>query len=94
MYLISYDIASDRMRSKVAKKLLNYGKRVQYSVFECHIDIRMYQKLYSELIEIIVDEKQASIRFYYMDKLAQTKITTIGTPSFFSKGEDEDVIFI
>ncbi len=37
MYVVSYDIGSDKLRNKVAKVLLGYGNRVQYSVFECHI---------------------------------------------------------
>ena len=34
MYVVSYDIGSDKLRNKVAKVLLGYGNRVQYSVFE------------------------------------------------------------
>lgn len=32
-YLIAYDIPDDRRRTRVAKKLLEYGDRIQYSVF-------------------------------------------------------------
>lgn len=32
-YVISYDIPSDRRRTRVAKELLGYGDRIQYSVF-------------------------------------------------------------
>lgn len=31
--LVAYDVPSDRRRTRVAKKLLNYGDRIQYSVF-------------------------------------------------------------
>ena len=34
LVVISYDIANDKRRNKVAKVLLDYGNRVQYSVFE------------------------------------------------------------
>ena len=34
MYLISYDITKDKVRRKVDKELENYGRRVQFSVFE------------------------------------------------------------
>ncbi len=34
IYLISYDIKSDKIRLKIAKKLLEYGlERIQFSVF-------------------------------------------------------------
>ncbi len=32
-FLIAYDIPNDRRRSQISKALLNYGDRVQYSVF-------------------------------------------------------------
>ena len=38
MYLVCYDISSNKYRKKVADILLNYGKRIQYSVFECRLD--------------------------------------------------------
>lgn len=31
--LVAYDVPSDRRRTRVAKKLLQYGDRIQYSVF-------------------------------------------------------------
>ena len=46
MYVISYDIVSDKLRNKVAKILLDYGKRVQYSVFECYISQKQFEELY------------------------------------------------
>ena len=38
MYLVCYDITSDRVRNKIVKTLEGYGRRVQYSVFECDLD--------------------------------------------------------
>ena len=35
--LISYDIVDDKRRLKVMKFLKDFGKRVQLSVFECHL---------------------------------------------------------
>lgn len=49
MYLVSYDITSDRRRRRIANLLENYGKRIQYSVFECDLDEKRYQKLYQEI---------------------------------------------
>jgi len=37
LYVISYDIPDDERRLKVAKILLDFGRRVQYSVFEAHL---------------------------------------------------------
>ena len=45
MYLVSYDIESDRLRKKISDTLENYGIRIQYSVFECEISEERYKKM-------------------------------------------------
>lgn len=37
-YLVAYDISGDRRRSRVARRLREFGDRVQYSVFV--VDVR------------------------------------------------------
>ena len=37
LIIVSYDIVDDKRRTKLAKKLCDFGKRVQYSVFECDL---------------------------------------------------------
>ena len=39
-YLVSYDVKDDRRRARIAKVLLDYGDRVQYSVFCCQLNAR------------------------------------------------------
>lgn len=78
MYLVSYDIASDRIRNKVAKELCNYGKRVQYSVFECNISLSEYKKLYEKLLRLVMDEEDANIRIYMLDKDVYSRTVVIG----------------
>lgn len=34
MIIVSYDISNDKVRSKFSKFLLEYGDRLQYSVYE------------------------------------------------------------
>lgn len=48
VYVVSYDIASDRTRRKLAKLLEGYGVRIQYSVFECRLTEKRFQKMYQE----------------------------------------------
>ena len=45
MYLVSYDIESDRLRKKISDTLENYGIRIQYSVFECEISEQRYKNV-------------------------------------------------
>lgn len=37
LYLISYDVVEDKARGRVHEILKGFGRRVQYSVFECEI---------------------------------------------------------
>ena len=67
MTLVSYDVstvdAAGRKRlRKVAKECVNYGQRVQNSVFEVDVDYGTFLKLKDRLMKII-DEEQDSLLF-------------------------------
>lgn len=58
-YFISYDITDDKRRNRVARILLDYGERVQYSMFCCQVNKRELLKLQESLkIEINNHEDQ------------------------------------
>jgi len=66
--LISYDVstvdaAGKRRLRRLAKICLDYGQRVQNSVFECLVDPAQFVRLKSEILKII-DDKHDSVRFY------------------------------
>lgn len=61
--VVSYDIANDRRRQKVVKIMEGYGVRKQYSVFECRLTVRNFQRLRDKLAEVI-DRKEDSVLFY------------------------------
>jgi len=61
--LISYDITNDRKRTRLAKKLLDFGPRVQKSVFEADVNKEELQKL-KEMIGKVELGKEDSIRLY------------------------------
>lgn len=62
-WMIAYDVADNRRRQRVARALLGYGERMQYSVFECRLDARELVALRQRLMEII-DPETDSIRWY------------------------------
>jgi CRISPR-associated protein Cas2 len=62
-YLITYDVHCNKRRKKVSDLLEGYGKRVQYSVFECVLTARKYQELKRRLSPHI-NEQEDSLRFY------------------------------
>ncbi len=61
-YLVIYDITSDKVRKKIVKELEKYGTRVQYSAFECVLNIRTKLLLINELN--ILMGKGDSVRLY------------------------------
>jgi CRISPR-associated protein Cas2 len=63
LYLVTYDIQCDRRRKKVSDILEGYGKRVQYSVFECLLPAEKYQELQRRL-KYKIDVEVDSLRFY------------------------------
>ena len=82
LVLITYDVNTEnaagktRLR-KVAKQCVNYGRRVQNSVFECLLDNAQCITLKAILADIIDPEKD-SLRIYYLGNKYQTKIEHIG----------------
>lgn len=54
LFVVAYDIADDQRRTRVASELENFGTRVQYSVFECHLMAAQVRELQQRLEAIIV----------------------------------------
>jgi len=82
MVLVSYDVstinAAGRKRlRKVSRECLNFGQRVQKSVFECIVDPAQWETLRSRLTAII-DPEQDSLRFYFLGSNWKPKVEHIG----------------
>lgn len=82
LVLITYDVntedAQGRKRLRqIAKQCVNYGQRVQNSVFECVVDAAQCRMLQHKLVQIM-DEEKDSLRFYYLGNQYQTKIEHFG----------------
>ena len=95
MVLISYDVntedAEGRKRLRqIAKQCVNYGQRVQNSVFECMVDAAQCKLLQHKLCEIM-DEKKDTLRFYYLGNNYKTKIEHFGVKPGY---EPEGVLMI
>ncbi len=82
LILITYDVNTEtaagkaRLR-KVAKQCVNYGTRVQNSVFECVLDNAQFILLKAILTEII-DHSVDSLRFYKLGTKYKTKVEHVG----------------
>lgn len=82
LILVTYDVetttpAGQKRLRRVAKECLNYGQRVQNSVFECDVDITQYTQLKMKLAAII-DFEADSIRLYNLGNTFASKVETIG----------------
>ena len=82
MVLITYDVNTEtesgkkRLR-KVAKQCVNYGQRVQNSVFECKLDSTQFVQV-KNILEGIIDKKKDSLRFYILGNNYKDKVIHIG----------------
>lgn len=62
-YVISYDIPDNRRRSQLAKVLKGFGSRVQYSVFEAHLNGKQYEEL-KRAVARVINLSEDSVRYY------------------------------
>lgn len=85
LVVITYDVntedaAGRRRLRQIAKQCVNYGQRVQNSVFECLLDAAQCRMLQAKLLGIMDTEKD-SLRFYYLGNHYDTKIEHFGVRS-------------
>lgn len=76
-YLVSYDVVDDRRRNKIAKRLKDYGERVQYSVFECLLDEEKIKEL-KEKVMLFLNEDEDSIRIYGLCQSCSKNVKVLG----------------
>lgn len=87
LVLITYDVSTEteagkkRLR-KVAKQCVNYGRRVQNSVFECEMDAAKSREV-KAILEEIINIKEDSLRFYYLGNNYKSKVEHIGIKASF-----------
>ncbi len=82
LVLITYDVntedAAGRKRLRqIARQCVNYGQRVQNSVFECLVDPAQCRLLQAKLCQIM-DPERDSLRFYYLGDRYEKKIEHFG----------------
>lgn len=70
LVLVTYDVsttdsAGSRRLRHVAKTCINYGVRVQKSVFECKVEPYQWEFFKAELLRII-EPGEDSLRFYFL----------------------------
>jgi CRISPR-associated protein Cas2 len=82
MVLITYDVETTSPGGKkrlrlVAKQCVNFGQRVQNSVFECLLDPAQFSELKHRL-ESIADKDHDSLRFYRLGNNWKNRVDHFG----------------
>lgn len=88
MVLITYDVdtmssSGNKRLRKVARECVNYGSRVQNSVFECLLTKAQFTLLKSK-IESVIDVELDSVRFYFLGNNWNKRIESIGKSTTFA----------
>lgn len=87
MVLVTYDVNTEdaegkRRLRKVAKQCVNFGQRVQNSVFECLVDPAQFADLRKRL-EGIIDTKADSLRFYFLGDNWKRRVDHVGSKTTY-----------
>ena len=88
LVLITYDVNTEdaggrRRLRQIAKQCVNYGQRVQNSVFECLVDAAQCKQLQHKLLSIM-DKEKDSLRFYYLGSNYETRIEHFGAKAGYA----------
>lgn len=91
MVVITYDVNTETNEGKrrlrqVAKQCVNYGQRVQNSVFECALDSAQLVMLQSKLCDLI-DTSKDSLRFYLIGNHYENKIQHFGVKAGYDPND-------
>lgn len=78
LYLVAYDIADPRRLARVARACEDFGIRVQYSLFECHLDEEQFNDLWLRLLEEM-DDTEDRLAAWKLDARAARETLTAGT---------------
>lgn len=89
MILVSYDVSTKtadgvRRLRKISEICVDYGLRVQNSVFECNVDPADWERLKEQLLSVY-DSEHDSLRFYFLGSNWKRRVEHHG------KGKIEDI---
>lgn len=78
LVVVVYDIPDDKRRTKLSNFLEGYGRRVQFSVFECFLSLEEMRELY-EKVKKLVKSEEDNVRFYWISQEAVSRSLVIGS---------------
>ncbi|MFP4122113.1 MAG: CRISPR-associated endonuclease Cas2 [Coleofasciculus sp.] len=69
---------NDKRRTKLSNFLEGYGRRVQFSVFECFLSLDQMRQL-DEKVKKLVEPVEDNVRFYWISEEAVSRALVIGS---------------
>lgn len=88
-YVVCYDIPLTKRRTTLRKNLLRFGNPKQYSVFECDLSPREFERMKKTIKSIIVP-KEDNVRIYPLCEKCLTAVEFFGGKPF----EKAEIIYI
>ncbi len=79
--VVSYDVPDDRRRTRICNTLKDYGHHVQYSVFECDLKKKDFQRMRQRLMKLI-NKDEDNVRFYFLCRECLPRVQVIGQERF------------
>lgn len=90
MLILSYDVSNNRTRTKFAKFIHKYGRKIQYSVYEIRNSPRVLQNIRSE-IELNYKKKFTgadSVVIFQLCEGDKKKVVRYG----YAENDEKDVV--
>lgn len=88
--VVSYDVVSDKRRNRISRLMLDYGTRVQKSVFECNLEMGQLKRMTERLCKVF-EEREDTIRVYALCEGCRPKAQAYGVGVLT---EDKDVYVV
>jgi len=85
--IVAYDIADDRRLIKIARIMLDYGVRVQKSIFEVSVTHKAFQEM-KERVEEVIDFAQDGVKYFSVCQRCSQTVEIIGQGQFTDPDEE------
>lgn len=91
MIIVSYDFSDDRVRTRFAKFLKKYGRKIQYSVYEIKNSQRILQNILKEIDLVYRKSFQGSdsVVLFQVCEGDRKKVKRYG----YAANEEKEVLF-
>lgn len=93
LVVVAYDISNDRRRTRLHKRLKDFGAPVQYSVFECELEKAEINKLQHAVDEIV--RQGDDVQYYFLCAACAARVARSETsPRRRKKAPPEEFVVV